>query len=226
MDADNEITKNQTGIAHRAEPEYWDAGCTHISAHDPVLAPIIAKHRKDVLVSHGDLFRTLANAIVGQQISVVAAAAIWNRLTDRYPDLSPRDLAAAAGESLGELGLSRQKVDYLQGIGRTFSQPDFDLAAWARGSSEEVFSRLVALRGVGPWTAQMVLIFSQLRQDVLPLGDVGLLNCAADVYRWGRDKTMKELQSLVEQQAENWKPYRTIGVWYLWRELDAEPVLY
>ena len=93
---------------------------------------------------------------------------------------------------------------------------------WLRDSDDEVRRTLIALRGVGPWTAEMVLIFSLLRADILPLGDIGVIRAVEQLYRGGDRMSVEE----VAEVAECWAPYRTAGTWYLWRHLDAEPVEY
>ncbi|NCN05714.1 MAG: DNA-3-methyladenine glycosylase 2 family protein [Spirochaetales bacterium] len=209
-------------------PPFWHQACQYLTESDPALGELIQRHSGDLLVSHGDLFRTLINAIVGQQISVAAAAAIWGRLTSTYNPLTPEAMASADPLVLKTLGLSRQKIEYLQGIGRAFNDPAMDPIFWVHESDDKILTRLTSLRGVGPWTAQMVLIFSLVRPDVLPLGDIGLLRSAARVYGWAEEEKagLPALRQKLEPFAERWKPYRTVATWFLWRELDAEPVLY
>ena len=207
-------------------PPYWQAARDHLCRADEVLAVLVERFSDDVLTASGDLFRTLLNAIVGQQISVAAAASIWRRLLDAYPGLPPEALAEAAEETLREVGLSRQKARYIIGIAADLSQRSGGIAHLAELDDQEVLDELTKLKGVGPWTAHMVLIFGLTRPDVLPIGDIGLLRSAAKNYGWPDDAGLKELQQRLEAQAEGWRPFRTVASWYLWRDLDAEPVLY
>ena len=154
------------------EPPYWPDACAELASNDPTLARLIARHRADVLSGSGDGFRTILNAIVGQQISVSAAASIWRRLTTLLPDLSPRAVASASHDELRSVGLSNRKAEYVAGIARAFADGSVDADAWIAMDDARVVSELTALRGVGPWTAQMVLIFHLHRPDVLPLGDI------------------------------------------------------
>lgn len=206
--------------------EYWDEAAGELSRRDAVLARVIEKFSGDRLRGSGDAFRTLANAIVGQQISVAAAAGIWRRLLERFPGPSAEAVAAAFPEDLRACGLSVRKAEYLSGIARTFLDGGLDDDKLAAAPDDEVRASLCALRGVGPWTAEMYLIFHLRRPDVLPLGDIGLHRAARRIYGWpdgeGAEATKKRLVEI----GETWRPWRTVAVWYLWRELDAEPVVY
>ena len=214
------------------QPPYWDEACAELAARDPILAGLIETHKADVLRGSGDAFRTLVNAIVGQQISVAAADGIWKRLLAAYPGIRATDLASAAVEDLRSVGLSWRKAEYIQGIATAFASGAVDDSAWADRSDEEVRDALTNLRGVGPWTADMLLIFHLKRPDVLPLGDIGLVNAASALYRWDVDaeasaaRRLAARQHVLAQHAEQWRPWRTVATWFIWRDLDAEPVIY
>jgi DNA-3-methyladenine glycosylase II len=207
-------------------PPYWDRACRELAERDPVLADLIATHRADVLRGSGDAFRTLVNAIVGQQISVAAAAGIWGRLTSVYPELSPASLAEAPIEKLRGVGLSGRKAEYIRGIAAAFESGEVDDAGWAEMTEREIHDQLTALRGVGPWTAEMVLIFHARLPDILPLGDIGLVNAAARLYGWDKFDAISERRERLAKHAERWRPWRTVATWFIWRDLDAEPVIY
>ena len=193
-----------------------------------MLDRLIAAHRADVLRGSGDAFRTLVNAIVGQQISVAAAAGIWGRLTAAYPGISPDALADAEPAELRAIGLSGRKVEYVRGIAEVFARREIDEATWDDRTDEEIRSQLTSLRGIGPWTAEMVLIFHLRRPDVLPLGDIGLVNAAARLYGWDADGSggLPARRARLAGHAERWRPWRTVATWFIWRDLDAEPVIY
>lgn len=206
--------------------DYWDTAVRELSERDSVLAALMDKHRTERLSGSGDAFTTLANAIVGQQISVAAAAGIWKRLAAAYPGMRPAALAAAPVDELRSRGLSARKAEYLRGVAAAFSSGELSDGLLAALDDGAVRERLCSLRGIGPWTAEMFLIFHLRRPDVLPLGDIGLQRAAARLYgfpeREGRNATIERLSVL----AETWRPWRTVAVWYLWRDLDAEPVVY
>jgi len=201
-------------------PDYWEAAKAHLRAADPVMREVIDAYEDPPLRSKRDVFQTLVHAIVGQQISAKAADAVWGRFVAEVVEVTPARISEKSVESLRAVGLSGRKVEYIQGLAR---DAQWVLSAeWDEWSDDEVRRRLVALRGVGPWTAEMVLIFSLLRADILPLGDIGVIRAVEQLYRNSERMTVEE----VAQVAECWAPYRTAGTWYLWRHLDAEPVEY
>jgi DNA-3-methyladenine glycosylase II len=207
-------------------PEYWEQACRELSAADEVLARLVSTHNDEVLHGSGDAFRTLVNAIVGQQISVAAADGIWGRLSGAYPSLDPESLADASPDTLRGLGLSRRKAEYIRGVAAAVVSGELDDARWDEMTDDAVRDELVALRGVGPWTAEMVLIFHARRPDILPLGDIGLVNAAARLYGWDALTTAVERRDALARHAERWRPWRTVATWFIWRDLDAEPVIY
>lgn len=204
-------------------PPYWERACHELASCDEVLRRLIATHREDVLRGSGDAFRTLVNAIVGQQISVAAAAGIWRRLAGAYPRLTPERLADANAADLRAAGLSTRKTEYIQSIARAFVDGRIDPSVWSSMEDDELRDELIAYRGIGPWTADMVLIFHARRPDVLPLGDLGLVNAAARLYGWNGDASRTDR---LRRHAERWRPWRTVATWFIWRDLDAEPVIY
>jgi len=206
--------------------EYWDVAAEALAGSDAVLATLIKRHRGERLSGSGDSFTTLANAIVGQQISVAAASGIWGRLEKRFPGMAPPDLAAADIDTLRACGLSGRKAEYIRGIAQAFVRGDYSSGSFDALDDDQVRERLCALRGVGPWTAEMFLIFHLHRPDVLPLGDIGLHRAAQKLYGWPADEPSAETKKRLLEAGEAWRPWRTVAVWYLWRDLDAEPVVY
>ena len=207
-------------------PPYWRTACAELSDRDMVLARLIATHRDEVLSGSGNGLRTLLNAIVGQQISVAAAARIWGRLASAYPTLDPKALARAPTERLREFGLSFRKAEYVRGIASAVAQGRINPESWHERSEEEVRAELTAQRGVGPWTAEMVHIFHERNLDLLPLGDIGLVNASPGLYDWEHLETLRERRERLARYAEGWRPWRTVATWFIWRDLDAEPVVY
>lgn len=201
--------------------DYWEEACSRLANRDSVLKGLIQQHRDDRLSGSGDAFRTLANAIVGQQISVLAAERVWERLQAIHPEgkVEPARVLETPPQQLRAAGLSRRKVEYLQGAAEAFQQGTIDPERWSSMSDNDVRSELITLRGIGPWTADMMLIFYLHRPDVLPLEDIGLVRGAARLYGW---ESVTELRD----HAESWRPWRTVATWFIWRDLDAEPVIY
>ena len=201
-------------------PEYWEDAKMHIRKVDPILARVIDAHEEPPLRSKLNVFETLVHSIVGQQISAKAADAVWGRFVSLVGDVTPKNIAAHSPETLRSVGLSGRKVEYIYGLA-TESRWICD-HPWMDSTSMDVKTSLLALRGVGPWTVEMVLIFSLLKPDVLPLGDIGVIRSVEQLYADGARLTKEEVAKI----AEPWSPYRTVGTWYLWRHLDAEPVEY
>ena len=135
-------------------------------------------------------------------------------------DVTPENVRLHEPQTLRSVGLSGRKVEYIHGLAENADWvDDFD---WSECTDDEVRKKLIALRGVGPWTAEMVLIFSLLRPDIFPLGDIGVIRAIEDLYAGGKRLPIEEVEAI----GSVWAPYRTVGTWYLWRHLDAEPVEY
>ena len=204
------------------KPPYWDRARRDLARRDPVLAGIIRRHRGEHLVSRDDPFATLARAIVGQQISVRAAQSVWNRVLDAAPGMTPKMILTLEQDALRRCGLSLRKTEYLADLARHFSRGTLRPSQWASMGDDAVIADLVAVRGIGRWTAEMFLIFNLLRPDVLPLDDVGLLNAVRLAY-FGRRKVPA---ARIHKLATGWAPWRSVATWYLWRSLDPLPVEY
>ena len=202
-------------------PEWWDSAKRELANRDVLLKSLIEEFEEPRLSSRGDLFATLIKSIVGQQISVIAASAVWSRLFDLVGEVNPESILAKTHEELRQVGLSNRKVEYIVGIAEAWTE-DLGEIDWEQMSDEEVVQELVKLRGVGRWTVQMLLIFALLRQDIFPIDDIGLIRGMEKLYNSGNPLETSELYEI----SEKWIPYRTMGVWYIWRSIDPEPVEY
>ena len=202
-------------------PEYWSEACAELCVKDPVLAKVIKKYPGPILTSKGDLFSTLIRSIVGQQISVLAADAVWGRFSALVGEISPEMILKPTPEALKNCGLSARKVEYIRGISETWTK-EYAEIDWEILSDDEVKRKLIALRGVGPWTAEMILMFSLLRPDIFPIDDIGAIRAIENIYNGGEVMSKEDLLD----QAENWAPWRTVATWFLWRTIDDEPVEY
>ncbi|MDX9842694.1 MAG: DNA-3-methyladenine glycosylase [Aquabacterium sp.] len=211
-------------------PSYWDEACKHLAKRDRVMRKLVAEHGHARLYSRGDAFTTLARSIVGQQISVKAAQSVWNRLLALlgHDDVGFRgpipvaDVLRQEPEDLRQVGLSARKVDYLRDLALHFDENRLHVDDWQQMGDEAIIDELVAIRGIGRWTAEMFLIFHLMRPNVLPLDDVGLIKGISMSYFSGEPVSRAEARDV----AEAWAPYRTVGTWYLWRSLDPLPVEY
>jgi DNA-3-methyladenine glycosylase II len=187
-----------------------------------VLGRIIRDHPRIALEPRGEPFFTLARSIVGQQISVKAAASIWARVVAVAPRMLPGQVVDAGRARLFACGLSRRKAEYLAGLARHFVRGSLHVEAWAEMEDEAVIAELVQVRGIGRWTAEMFLIFCLLRPNVLPLDDLGLQRAICLNYFRGRSVSLRTMRKLTSV----WDPWRSVATWYLWRSLDPVPVEY
>jgi DNA-3-methyladenine glycosylase II len=207
-------------------PAYWDEACRHLARRDRVMRRLIPQFGNARLASRGDAFTTLARSIVGQQISVKAAQSVWDRLVTLLDAsatrLSPPLLLRHPIDALRGAGLSQRKAEYLKDLARHFDTGAVHVRRWQQMADEEIIDELVAIRGIGRWTAEMFLIFHLMRPDVLPLDDLGLLKGLSESYFSGEPVTRADAREL----AEAWAPYRSVGTWYIWRSLDPLPVDY
>ena len=210
-----------TGVAGLT-PGYWSRAKRGLALRDPVLGAIIRAHPRTALRSRGDAFQTLSRSIVGQQISVKAADSIWQRFLGVVVSVRPHAVIAAGTEGLQGCGLSRRKIEYLVDLAAHFASGTVDPASWTPLEDEAVIEQLTRLRGIGRWTAEMVLIFGLLRPNVLPLDDLGLQRAVGLHYFSGRRVSPRTIRRL----ALNWEPWRSVATWYLWRSLDPVPVEY
>jgi len=211
-------------------PPYWDDACRHLSKRDRVMRKLIDDHGHARLYSRGDAFTTLARSIVGQQISVKAAQAVWERLLTSFgqqpPEnrgpLSVQGVLDKAPDALRQVGLSARKVEYLRDLAKHFGEGQVHVGQWQQMDDEAIIEELIDIRGIGRWTAEMFLIFHLMRPNVLPLDDLGLIKGISLSYFSGEPVSRAEARDI----AEAWAPYRTVGTWYLWRSLDPLPVEY
>ena len=212
--------------ASAALPAYWDEACRHLARRDRVMRKLIPRFGEARLASRGDAFTTLARSIVGQQISVKAAQSVWERFAlavgGRHTHLQPQRVLAASPEALRGAGLSARKAEYLVDLAGHFREGRVHLGQWAAMDDEAIVAELVAIRGIGRWTAEMFLIFHLLRPNVLPLDDLGLLKGISLEYFSGEPVSRAEAREV----GEAWAPYRSVATWYIWRSLDPVPVDY
>jgi DNA-3-methyladenine glycosylase II len=204
-------------------PDWWEPAGTALAAADPALARVIAAWTgQGHLQSRGDPFTTLARSIVGQQISVKAAQAVWTRFEKAAGTVAPQRVARMRLATLTGAGLSARKAEYVRDLAAHFVRGTVDPAHWPALDDEAVIGELVQVRGIGRWTAEMFLIFNLLRPDVFPVDDLGLLKAIALHCNDGRPVTRTEAAAF----GERWRPWRTLATWYLWRSLDPLPVDY
>ena len=205
-----------------ATPEYWEEACKHLAKKDRVMRRLIPQFGDACLQSRGDAFVTLARSILGQQISVKAAQSVWDRFAVLPRKMTPANVLKLKVDDMRGAGLSARKVEYLVDLSLHFSNGSIQVGAWESMDDEAIIAELVAIRGIGRWTAEMFLIFHLLRPDVLPLDDLGLLKGISLNYFSGEPVSRADARDV----AEAWAPYRSVATWYIWRSLDPLPVEY
>jgi DNA-3-methyladenine glycosylase II len=203
-------------------PEYWLRAKRTLARRDPVLAGIMRERPRIALQSRGDPFQTLARSIVGQQISVKAAQSVWKRLAGAVPAVAPEAVAELRLRRLRACGLSGRKSEYLRDLARHFVDGTIQVQRWPEMDDEAVIAELIQVRGIGRWTAEMLLMFSLLRPNVLPVDDLGLRRAASRHYFEGEEVGADELRAF----GARWEPWRSVAAWYLWRSLEPVPVEY
>lgn len=210
------------------QPDYWNKATRHLSKQCPTMGMLIKRYKGEGLKARGDGFYTLLRSVVGQQISVKAADSVWRKLEAAVKPLTPKKLLAASDETLRACGLSGSKVVYARNVAEFFLSRGVQASYWDSHSNEDVMAELVAIKGIGSWTAEMFLIFHLMRPDVFPVKDLGVLKAVNMHYVSQKKLKGKKWLSPGEYHAiaESWAPYRTVATWYLWRALDPVPVEY
>jgi DNA-3-methyladenine glycosylase II len=197
-------------------PAYWDKACADLVKRDRILKKLIPQFGPAHLVKRADPFVTLARSVVGQQVSVASAQAVWERMQAACPKFAPQQVLKLGQEQLSACGLSKRKCEYILDLAGHFVSGALHVDTWTSMPDEEVIAELTQIRGIGRWTAEMFLIFNLSRPDVLPLDDPGLIQAISLNYFSGEPVTRSEAREV----AANWEPWRTVATWYMWRSLD------
>ena len=204
-----------------SSPEYWADACKHLVKKDRVMKRLIPQFGDACLQTRGDAFSTLARSIVGQQISVKAAQTVWHRFVALPKMMTPAHVLKLKVDDMRAAGLSARKVEYLVDLSIHFDAGTVHVQNWSAMDDEAVIAELVAIRGIGRWTAEMFLIFYLRRPNVLPLDDAGLINGISQNYFSGESVSRSDAREV----AAAWAPYCSVATWYIWRSLDPVPVL-
>ncbi|EKD52602.1 MAG: HhH-GPD [uncultured bacterium] len=185
---------------------------------DPRLKPLLSKYTIEARGMSADLFRDLLESIIGQQLSVKAADTIIQCFMNLFPDpknIRPEDILGQDDGALRSVGLSRQKISYLRSLSEFIVSEKLILDALIDLPDELVITHLTMVKGIGRWTAEMMLIFSLGREDVFSVGDLGLRTAVSRLYGVDREDKTK-----IEEISRIWSPYRSLASLYLWKSLD------
>ncbi|MCE1193451.1 MAG: DNA-3-methyladenine glycosylase 2 family protein [Acidovorax sp.] len=202
-----------------ATPGYWSEACKHLVKKDRVMRRLIPQFGDAALQTRRDAFTTLARSIVGQQVSVKAAQAVWERFVALPRSFTPASVLKLKVDDMRAVGLSARKIDYLVDLALHFENGKLHVKDWAAMDDEAIIAELVDIRGIGRWTAEMFLIFYLQRPNVLPLDDPGLITGISQNYFSGDPVSRSDAREV----AEAWKPWCSVATWYIWRSLDPLP---
>jgi DNA-3-methyladenine glycosylase II len=203
-----------------ATATYWQQAITELSDKDAALAGVIAQVGEQCMVSRGEPFETLIRSVVGQQISVKAAHSIWLRVSACIGKATPANVLKQSVEDLRACGLSGKKVEYIQDVAAHFQAGTVNPKLWHTLSDEALIQELIQVKGIGRWTAEMVLMFNALRPDVFPIDDLAIRKAMGNFYGFLDDKDGRK-QMIAK--SSDWAPWRSVASWLLWRSLDLTP---
>lgn len=191
---------------------------------DPVMRDLMKRHGACGLAAsqHTDPYKALVHAIMSQQLSTKASATIARRFNDLFGGTfpAPAQVLAMPDERLRSVGLSGMKVTFVKDLARRVHDGSLHLDALDSMSDDEVIAELTKVKGIGRWTAEMFLMFRLQRPDVLPVGDLGIVNAIKRAYGLRKTPTPARMMRI----GETWRPFRSIACWYLWASLDNKPL--
>ena len=200
------------------KPDYWYESLDYLCQHDEKLATIIDTHNDYVFSADKSALESLLGSIVSQQISVKAAASIWQRIVDLVGEITASKVIAVGVENLRLCGLSGRKAQYFLNIAEHFHKNQIDdKSYWNNRDYSNIYDELIQIRGIGPWTIEMFAMFFLQEPDILPLKDLGIIRAINRLYSDGNnDLEMSEIIEISNQ----WQPYRTVVSLFLWRSVD------
>ena len=206
------------------KPNYWQESIDFLQNNDKKLAKIIKKYNKSELIGNDNSLETLIRSVVGQQISVKAAASVWQKMASLIGKLSADNILSVNKEKLKSCGLSHQKTQYILNIANHYKIHHIDDEFyWNDREFSNIYDELISIIGIGPWTVEMFGMFYLLEKDIFPIKDLGIIKAINQIYCV--DEEPLKIDQIITI-SDRWKPYRTVACWYLWRSIDNEAVLY
>ena len=207
-------------------PKYWNKAKKHLSKKDKIIAKLIKDYRspsETILTSRRDIFFSLCKSIIGQQISVAAANAVFLKFKKRCKNkINAKEVSKLSFSQLKKCGLSRQKVLGIQSLAKQILNKSFKPKLINKMNDEEAINYLSNLRQIGRWSAEMILLFTYNRSDIWPIQDIGLLRAISKNYK----KKYLPPEKFVNLLKKRFSPYCSVATWYLWRSIDPEPIQY
>jgi DNA-3-methyladenine glycosylase II len=206
--------------AHLGDAKEFRKGFEHVRKKDPKLAVILERQGIIKFEPRGEMFEALVESILSQQLAGAAADSIIRKVRALYPDgkLEAARMAKTPPRKLRSAGVSPQKLTYLKDLSRKVATGKVDLEALRTMEDDEIITTLDEIRGIGPWTVHMLLIFTLGRADVLPVDDFGVRKAIQLVYSLSDMPKKMEIEKI----GESWRPYRSVASLYLWRHKDTK----
>ncbi|MBM31750.1 MAG: DNA-3-methyladenine glycosylase [Chloroflexi bacterium] len=199
-----------------SKPIFWNHACEELSKKDKVIKLIINKYNKDYIIESKNPFKTLCRSIISQQISTTAAKSIYEKF-ELLSSLIPDKIIKTSDYEFRKIGLSKQKISYIKTLSEKVNSEKINLVKLKTLQPEKTFKTLTELKGIGPWTANIFLMFYCLNANIFPSNDLGLKNGLKKFYKNSNQlNTIKNL----------WDPWCSVGTFYIWRALDGEPLNY
>ena len=196
--------------------KFYKQAAVYLLEKDKKLAKIIKDIKLAPLELHGDYFRELTESIIGQQLSIKAADTILSRFYKLMKGpIAPRKVLKLKDEDIRKAGISYQKISYIKDLAKKFDDDEIEFHKFNKLTDEKIIEELIAVRGIGRWTAEMFLIFGLGRPDVFSYGDLGLRRAIEKLYKI---KDLEEVEAI--RISEKWKPYRSVASRYLWKSLN------
>ena len=189
-------------------------GVSHVSRADPRIRQLVQKHGMIEFESGGDPFESLVEAIISQQLNGQAARMIFHRLKGSFDaeDINPKALREMHVSKLRKAGVSPQKIRYLRDLSLRIVRGQLNLGNFASKPDDEIVMALDEVKGIGPWTAHMFLLFTLGRPDILPVGDLGIQTSIKEIYSLRKLPTAEKIMEI----GRNWHPYCSVASLYLW----------
>tara|TARA_B110000438_G_C15702129_1_gene601485 strand:- start:457 stop:1092 length:636 start_codon:yes stop_codon:yes gene_type:complete len=207
-------------------PKYWNTGKKYLSKRDKVMSNLIKKYKSPsevVLTSRKDVFYSLCKSIIGQQISVAAANAVFLRFRKKCKNkINAKTISKLNTTQLKSCGLSRQKVKGIKNLAKQTLNKSFNPKLIPKMSDEEAIIYLSKLRQIGKWSAEMILLFTYNRSNIWPVQDIGLLRAVSNNYK----KKYLPPKTYLNLLQKIFSPYCSVATWYLWRSIDPKPIQY
>ncbi|MDA9753480.1 DNA-3-methyladenine glycosylase 2 family protein [Candidatus Pelagibacter sp.] len=207
-------------------PKYWSEAKRYLSKKDKIMSKLIKNYQSPseiILTSRRDVFFSLCKSIIGQQISVAAANAVFSRFKKKCDNkINATNVSRLTFKQLRECGLSRQKILGIKNLANQIIDKTFNPKLINALSDEDAINYLSTLRQIGRWSAEMILLFTYNRPNIWPIQDIGLLRAISKNY----NKKYLPPEKFVDLLRNRFSPYCSVATWYLWRSIDPEPIQY